>query len=217
MYFRDQSTPSILNTCRIRIDNSLDSPEIMEAVAKFNYDKAALQYGKSLLEKATALYHQKIREDNEQVTAGDEYDEIFAQAHGHYVDLVEVARIEFKNDPDTYRRLGLFGKRTRVFADWLPQVRHFYQEAQDPQILKALGRWNIDKKRLEEGLALVDKTVAAHDTHIREQGEAQQITPERDAAIDVLYDWTDDYQTIAAIALKDKPQLLEKIGILVKS
>lgn len=217
LYFHKQSIPGILDTCRVRIENSLDSPEIMEAVAAYGYDKAALEYGKSLLEQATTLYHQKIREDNEQSRAGHVYDESFDRAHGYYMDLVEVARREFKYDPDTYRRLGLFGRRIRVFTDWLPQVKHFYQEAQEPDILKALGKWNIDKQRLEKGLALVDETVVAHDRHIKEAGEAQEITPERDAAVDAIYDWTDDYQTIAVIALKDKPQLLEKIGILVKS
>jgi len=218
MYFRNQSNEEILNTCRIRVDNSLSSRDIMAAVAKFNYDKEALERGKSLLEKATELHRRQIREYNEQFAATRQYNKVFERAHEQYMDYVKIARITFKNDADTYHRLGLFGERSRKFVNWLPQVRRFYREAlEDAQILEALRQWNITRKDLESGLVLMEETVEAHDAQVRESGEAQQATQDRDAAIDALYEWTDDYQTIAEIALKNKPQLLEKLGIVVKS
>ena len=52
---------------------------------------------------------------------------------------------------------------------------------------------------------------------LREKGDAQQATLIRDNKIDVLSEWVRDYETIAKIALMDQPQLLEKLGMIIKN
>ncbi|NEP46299.1 MAG: hypothetical protein F6K35_46720, partial [Okeania sp. SIO2H7] len=51
----------------------------------------------------------------------------------------------------------------------------------------------------------------------KEKGEAQQATKTRDEALDALDDWLGDFLAIAEVALADKPQLLEALGVLVRS
>jgi len=218
MYFGDLPDEGKLETCRVRIDNSLSSPEILERVAEYGYTKEKLLQGQALVEQATALYQQQDGEYDDQKAATRAYKARFQEAHNQYMRFVKVARVAFEEDIDTYQRLGLFGERSLLFDVWLPQVRKFYDQAlQDPDILAALGQWNITQKRLEDGVALVEEAVRAHDAQIKETGEAQQSTQEKDAAIDAAYRWTNTYQKIAAIALEETPQLLEKIGILVRS
>ncbi len=218
MYFRNKSDEYILDRCRTVIDNSLSDAEILEAVGTYGYDQASLQRGKALFEEASDQYHNKVREYDEQYASSRRFRDTFARAHDHYMDCVKVARVVYKNDPDTYQRLGVFGERTTRFPDWLPQVRGFYDGALgDSQILGKLSNWGITRKRLEAGVELVEEAVAASDAQQRESGEAQQATQEKNAAIDTLYEWTSDYLTIAEIALKDKLQLLEKLGIVVES
>lgn len=219
MYFRKQSDPHILNRSRIAIMNSLSDDEILEQVARFGYNEAAILEGKALLDTATELYQRHLREHDEQWAATRHQHTAFKRAHRQYMDFVNVARVVFKNNPDAYQRLGLAGERARVFTDWLPQVRRFYTVAlQEPDILNTLSsEVNITRERLEAGVQLVDETVAAYEKQIRETGEAQQATPEKNAAIDALYEWVHDYLTVAEIALKANPQLLEKLGLVVKS
>ena len=47
----------------------------------------------------------------------------------------------------------------------------------------------------------------------REKGEAQASTKLRDKGIEKFDDWMEDFYGVAAIALSDKPQWLEKLGI----
>ena len=49
-----------------------------------------------------------------------------------------------------------------------------------------------------------------------EKGEAQQATQTRDEAMDVLSDWLEDFLDIAEVALADRPQLLEALGVVVR-
>src|SRR5690606_22569545 len=48
-------------------------------------------------------------------------------------------------------------------------------------------------------------------------GAAQLATQHRDAALDAMNRWTDQYLRIARAVLKDEGQLLEKIGLMVRN
>ena len=51
----------------------------------------------------------------------------------------------------------------------------------------------------------------------KREGEAQQATKDRVAAMDALDEWMSDFVAIACIALEEIPQFLEKLGILEPS
>ena len=68
-----------------------------------------------------------------------------------------------------------------------------------------------------EGQQLVNDAEAAYAKQRKELGEAQDATEERDAAADSLPNWFSDYVGIARVALEDKPQYLEIMGIVEPS
>ena len=86
-----------------------------------------------------------------------------------------------------------------------------------PEALTVLAQYGYSPDRLAAELAAVDEVEALHSKRLGEKSEAQQGTVERDKAIDELCNWYSDFRAIARIALYDTPQLLEAMGITVKS
>ncbi|WP_289054393.1 hypothetical protein [Carboxylicivirga marina] len=82
--------------------------------------------------------------------------------------------------------------------------------------LSAYAQFGITQEMLEAGQAEILAVEAQDETIMREKGDAQNATMERDDSFEKLAEWVQDYETIARIALIDKPQLLEKLGIVVK-
>ena len=131
---------------------------------------------------------------------------------------VKVSRIAFQNDRAAYQKMDLGGKRKVSLSGWLAQAKQFYINAlADSEVLTKLAGFGITQAKLEAGKQLVDETEAANAAQKREKGDAQQATQDRDEAIDKLEDRLSDFIAIARIALEDKPQLLEKMGIVEPS
>ncbi|KAB8141732.1 hypothetical protein F8S13_18500 [Chloroflexia bacterium SDU3-3] len=70
---------------------------------------------------------------------------------------------------------------------------------------------------MEEGQAKVAALVAAVQRQSKESTQAENAAKARDAAIDELDDWVEDFIKIARLALADNPQLLEALGVAVRS
>ena len=80
----------------------------------------------------------------------------------------------------------------------------------------ALAEYNITEEQLKNGLIHIEMVENYADVIMREKGDVQNATKERDAKLEELSEWINDYELIAKIALKAQPQLLKKLGIVVK-
>ena len=131
---------------------------------------------------------------------------------------VKVARVALQDERGSSQKLDLGGKRKVSLSGWLAQSNQFYINAvADADILSKMNNFGITQAKLEQGKQLVDDVEAANASQKKEKGEAQQATVDRDDALDKLNDWVSDFIAIARIALEDRPQLLEKLGIVEPS
>jgi hypothetical protein len=85
-----------------------------------------------------------------------------------------------------------------------------------PEALTVLAQYGYSAEKLADEHVAINEIETLHSKRLTEKGEAQQGTVERDKAIDELCNWYSDFRAIARVALHDKPQLLETMGIVKK-
>ena len=208
------SLASVLTTSKMVLDNADSSDEIKKLMKAYGYDEQRLKQGRELLKKAEALQHEKENEYGQQYQASQALAQARDQANKVYMRFVKIARVALKDNVAAMMKLGLFSSRKASYSGWLEQAKLFYGNLlTDNAALTAMAGFGIGADALKEGQALLDKVEHAYSVQKKEMSEAQQATADRDQAIDALNDWLSDFIAIARIALEERPQLLEQLGV----
>jgi hypothetical protein len=105
----------------------------------------------------------------------------------------------------------------RTFAAKLHSIENGISGVQNnPEIQELMAQYGYTAERLQEEQQQVEEVAQLHIKQLEETGGAQQSTQDRDRAFDDLCDWFSDFRAIVRVALYDKPQLLEGLGIVKK-
>lgn len=207
----------ILFQSGLRINNSQSDPKVLNAVSPMGYTETKLNTGATLLNEATVLVETQKREYGEVDAAQVAYETERKMAHGNYMDMLAICKIALKKDVKAISTLDLTGRRASTLSGWLKQTQGFYRALLANDAWKAaLAEFGQTEEKLMAQLAAVEGVATASETKKKEMGDAQNATQERDEKIEELIEWVNDYEVIARIALADKPQLLEKLGIVMK-
>ena len=213
-----QSMAQRLMEAQVAIDNSLNNPTILNAVAAFGYDAARLQAGRALYDEVMGLAAAQEREYGEQYEATAVVNAAWGTADLAYKKALKISRVVFKGNQKARNALGLSGSRKKTLSGWINQATNFYTNLLNtPDLIAAMTPYSYDQAKLAAEAALVQAVVAANAAQDRERGEAQEATQMRDAKMDELDQWTADYKAIAQVALSDSPQQLEQLGWIVPS
>jgi hypothetical protein len=209
-----RSVAQELNTARLAISNSLADGEIQGLVEAYGYTATKLNEGKALYESALAAVNTQKAKRGAQQDSSRGLSQAEKSARDVYQALAKVARSVFVKDKAKLTALGLSGSMPKSTAGFLAAAYALFDNAPS---LPALANYGYTAARLQSERA----RIAAYDAANRQQeaakGSAQQATREQDLALRALSDWTAQYLKIARVALRDKPQLLEKIGVAART
>lgn len=198
------------------LNNAATNPEIATALADFGYPAERITTGEELLTTARDLVNTQSKEYGEQFAATDAMNQAKILANSEYVKHLKVARIALRGDRSAATSMELDGDRKRSFSGWLSQTKAFYANALgNPTVLEALAGFGITTEKLEANQTLVIDAEQKLNDQLKEKGEAQQATLDRDAALDALNAYISDLVAISRIALEDKPQYLEMLGLRI--
>ncbi|MCG8578291.1 MAG: hypothetical protein MI866_00140 [Bacteroidales bacterium] len=204
--------------CKLRINNSLNDERIQSKVAILGYTPERLNEGKKLLDDAEQACVVFDKEHGDVVAAFDQRNTEKENADRSYNTFVAIGRIALKDDQAAITTLLLGKSKPRTLSGWLKRTGNFYNNLlSNDKWLAAYASYNITEEQLREGLNQVKNVSSYAEVIMREKGDAQSATKARDAKLDALNEWVMDYLSIVKIALDDEPQLLEKLGIVVKS
>jgi hypothetical protein len=200
------------------IANAINQPLLRPYLDEYGYTEAKLKLGEDLYKKSSDAQQRQKKEYGEQFEATFELEEAKTRADKIYMKYLKVARIALGNDPGPVNALQLLGRRACSFSGWINQAKAFYANAiRDPRVMETLAEYNITKAKLVRGQELLLECKVKYNTKLKEKGEAQTATRQRDEAFDALDEWIYDFVAIARIALEENPQYLEILGIVEPS
>ena len=198
------------------ITNAPKNPEMSKAFAVYGYDKQAFDECRRLKERVEKTYNDQRVSLAEQVGATDKLNKVRREAKTLYVQHVKLARIALRLNNDVAEALALPGLRAAKLAEWIRQAEIFYHNALKmyPPELKRVG---LTKEVLKKGQELIKEVSALHYIQLQKMSDAQQATKARNEAFADLKRWLSDFRVVSRIAMVHSPQLLESVGILVRS
>lgn len=199
-------------------ENLAKDLDLKTELAEYGYDDAKISEGKVLYDKARQTFDANTKETREETTASLAFQEIYQQTLENYATDRKKARIIYEDNEEASRSLHLKGRTAQVTAKALEEIRAFYQALDTTEsLLTPLAQLKITSERVKSQLKNLEETDKKYADYLKEKGESQQATKDKNNAFEALDKWVSKFFKIAKIALEDRPQLLESLGKLVRS
>lgn len=187
-------------------------------LAEYGYDAATIEQGEALYNTLIEKYNTNKTESAQETTAYAVFDTALENTQAIYSTDRKKAKIVFKDQPDVIKNLQLKGIAPVSNAALIDTMRLFYETLNNyPELQTPLQRLKITTQHVTNQLANVTQTQQAYADYIREKGESQQATQNKNKAFDAVTKWVNEFYAVAKIALEDQPQLLESVAKLVRS
>ncbi|MDR2470455.1 MAG: hypothetical protein LBD27_08300 [Tannerella sp.] len=194
-----------------------NNPEIQGRMNRYGYTPDRIAEGEALLNEAKELVADHAGKYGHKYVATDELDKTRKASYSDYMVTLKVLRVAFRQQPEQLMKFNAVGRRRRSLSGWLNDARVLYTNLlNNSEALTEMEKYGYTVERLEVEQQQVEKVAAFHNKRLGDMGEAQQMTQDRDQAIDAAYDWFSDFRAIARIALYDRPQWIEALGIVKK-
>lgn len=215
---KHHSEVQILEDYRVALLNAKNQSEIATVLAEFGYDSSEIAKGSLLLDKTTTAYNFNKREDNETKEARADFDTKEDKLDDLYFLHRRKGKVVFRKDELTLQKLELSGSFPRIYVRRIEAMQIFYTEMlEDTSLQERIARLKVPVKDLKNGIKLISDVDSARALYLKEIGESQDATKDKDETFAQLDDWMREFFAVAKIALEDSPQLLEALGVLVRS
>ncbi len=206
-----------LESARLLIFNSRD-PQVVISLQVLGLDEAYLSQGETLYNDTIRLMDNQRKEYQEQSQAFDTFYLEKDDAEAAYNRTVKLVKLLSRNDKDLQNRLRLTAGQVSRIEVWIETAIDFYNRVlNEKDFVDSLNRFNLTPERLNEEKEAILQLRTLRNDAIREKGQAQEATRLRNEKLDELDDYCRELKGLAELALEGQPQLLEKLGVFVRS
>lgn len=193
-----------------------EEAEFNQFIASYGYDEARIDAGLTLHTNTLAADRLKMQKQAERHDATRHAYTIRAKAESTLNDCVDSGRIAFKDDLKTMELLRLIKPIPRRFDIWLEFAGNFYEVMlKDADLQAQIALYNISLEKLQLGSQEVGEVVTARKTQQSVKAAAQDATATKLRLYKELRAWMLDFYRIVGIAFRGRPQLKEKVGVIV--
>ena len=218
MKLTKRNMEEVLSDTRVMLDNTKKNDEIKALLIRYGIDDERIDEGYEKRNTAEELFRGKKTKIGDQITVSAELEGKFDIAYKQYMGYVKLSRILLADDPGARKTLGVDGIRDRTFAGFLAQARQFYLGVQNNgAIFEKLKRFLVSKENLQAQLDLLLEVETINSDQENKKGQSQEATLLRNMAFKDLFQYRAEYTISARLALAERSQLLDSLGILARS
>ena len=203
---------------RILLWNSTNDAAIQPRLAFYGYTPEKLKEGQSLWEQTHSFGQLQNKEKDEQKAATNNFNENWQQSISEIKKFKKLARLVFDNNTNAWNMLKLDTLNIAKFVDWYADTDLVYTNVLEHT------EWLTDM----QGFGYTSESITAQQTRLhalkvlqekqqQEIGDAQQATDKKWDSYNQLKDFCYKLREVAKIEFENDPQLLEKLGIMVRS
>lgn len=213
-----KSESRFMEKSRTAIANAENNPAIKAALADYGLGEDQVAVGRQLFNATQNTWDANIKENTESREASLEYMNTYNELQASFKEHRDKTLIFFKSRPEVLVRLSVNGQFPRKYNDFFDKVRLYYTTIKnDPALQTELDKIKLTANLVDECLALLEELLVKRSHFDKELAESQDMTKSKNAALLALKDWMDEFYSIAKVALYDQPQLLEALGVFVRS
>ncbi len=203
---------------RILIWNASDDPLIQPRIQLYGYTIEKLDEGKTLWTQTDAQDKKQNNELAEQRVATDNFNLTWHEAEENLKRLKRMGRVAFEGNNLAWDQLSLNTLNLSRFEDWLLNATSVYENlAGHPEWITTLLGFNYTPEKITTEQTKVAEVKTLQQEQRRETGDAQQATKDKWELYNQLKNYCNKLRDIARIEFENDPQLLEKLGIFVRS
>ena len=207
-----------INAASVAVANAAADPEISTAMGGVGFGPQRLAIGRGLIEAASFAVSAQVAAAGAYRAASATADSFEKVSRSGVSSFGQVAAVALGDDRAALTTLGLDRPMPRAIAPFLTAVLAVYDNALgNPGLLEKLSAFGYNQERLTAERGRVLELIEARRAQEMAKGAAQQATAKQGQAMTALAREMRDFRRIARVALKDRPQLLEKLGIMARS
>ena len=212
------SEQEILEKFRVTFANLVNQKTIATTMAEYGYTPEETSIGKQLFESAINAINFNKQEGNETIASRANFDSRLLWLTDTYASHRRKAKVIFRKDPVTLKQLGLWGRYSHAYVKLVALMKTFYNGIlSNPDHIAKLAAYKISEDEIKNCITEISALETSRQLYLNEVGESQEATKLKDKAMSELVEWMDDLYSVAKIAMEDQPQLLESIGVFVRS
>lgn len=212
------SETKFMERSRVALTNADKHKKIKAALAEVGVDEAKMAEGWLHYKEAEAAKKLSKTEKKEDKIAALSYRIAYDSLQPLFKRHRDLSLISFKKRPTILIRLGVESDFPTGYREFFEKTKSFYEAIKDntdlqTAVLKLKIIPEVVADCLQKHKVLLDERA----NYDKELGESQDVTVVKNDALLKLKDWMEDFDGDAKIALYDTPQLLEVLGIFVRS
>jgi hypothetical protein len=210
---KSQTINNDLMQAQTMINNTKKHPVIKQKLKDWGYGDPQITRADTILANAKLAQQTKKESYSLKQIAVRTWRTEWTNFRQQYAEHRTVAKTVFRQEPETLMRARLDRRVPNRISDILDQAGDFYEVVAPKS--KEMQKLGIKAEELTQAQANVASLSELHAEYLQQKGNAESATDKRKQALAELRTWLREFTKVAKMALKDDPQLLEVLGIVV--